>query len=224
MTENSKEETVPPATVSTTKIDSTTERPKANRVEIGTLVVLVLTLFVGALQTQRQLDATQKTNSAADRARIGVFTAYLAREPKINGPLSIAIQYANTGREAADTFIWGEGTFYDRDEWKEGLTGRPAIESNQFRDRCLAGQFAAEGKSTHVTYPTTGSPNFTASYTFKEPLDQSVINGTRVAVVRACFTYWTQNKRQHTAACFSYQNAGNVSHNLAYCLQGQGAD
>lgn len=167
-----------------------------------------------------QLDDSRKSA----RAWIGAMGGVMA-PPIVNEPAKITISYVNTGKEPGATFDAAAFKLFTKEEWKNGAAVSDIL---SFKDYCMK---VDKIEPTRVAFPTTGFSSYNMSiitnaedFPEKYVVDDDLVSGRRILVIKGCLIYKTANKIAHSPFCYSYQAAVTLLPNLNICTVGWGAD
>lgn len=168
----------------------------------------------------KQAESSDKAMLQAQRAWIGPRDAKLEAKPVAGQKNKATIEYQNTGKEPALSFVFDAGpTIATAADETDGSLGRTMTEylwkCIGMPPRVLAG----------VVFPTTGfsSPQLTIQLN-ENLIDADVEAGKKSLLIQGCFAYQTGNITHHSAFCYFYNaNRTDFSH-LNVCLSGNHAD
>ncbi len=160
---------------------------------------------------------------ASQRAWVGPTNAKIDGEIAVSKPLSIVIDYLNTGREPALNFMVTANAFVSStDEESRGVT--MARVNADFKG-CRDAQVNSGGT---VVFPSTGGITPSGqSLTISKPdtfIDQDIIDGNNTIVVDGCFLYKSIGITRHSYFCYFYRSKLSKVANLSICINGNGAD
>lgn len=169
----------------------------------------------------KQADNSDKAMVQAQRAWIGPRDAKLENKPVAGQRNKIVVEYQNTGKEPALSFVFDATALVIADV--EEMDGTSVRKMNDYLLKCVktpVRSFAG------VVFPTSGFAVSQASIELNEKLiDDDVATGTgKSLIVQGCFAYQTGNVTHHSAFCFFYRaNISDIAH-LNVCLSGNYAD
>jgi hypothetical protein len=169
----------------------------------------------------KQAENSDKAMMQAQRAWIGPRDARLESKPVAGQKNKFVVEYQNTGREPALSFVFDATAFLSTDaEETDGTTGRKMsdylLKCINTPARALAG----------VVFPTAGFAVSQLSIEINEKfIDDDVATGIdKSIIVQGCFAYQTGNAIHHSAFCYFYRaNRSDTAH-LNVCLSGNYAD
>lgn len=190
------------------------ESPNANQIlALATIILVIIGWYAIRL--------TEKTLELSERAWVGPRDAKFAGSLSANNAAEISIEYQNTGREPALSFIYDTrivvGTPQDFDNGKLGRE----IAADVVRCRALDDR---ENIGSMV-FPTTGFSSYTLNVAVaKEFIDDAVLKGDKILFLQGCFVYLTFETPRHTAFCYYFKGGQTKPEHLNICPGGMGAD
>jgi hypothetical protein len=189
------------------------------------VLVLVATLQLCTLNSTDR--TTNAALIAANRAWVGPIAATMSNPVK-DQPLTITVQYQNTGREPAlNVAGYHSSDIYSVEDWNNGNAAK-AIED--FAAVCLKFDSASD---IQVVYPNTGNSSYTGTFktneaalnTHKYLVTDNLIAGKEIYATQGCFSYVTLHQHHHSAFCYYYwtETALNPP-SMSICNIGNNAD
>ena len=168
---------------------------------VGIAIAAAFTVLFAAgtyWQTRKQTDIASKQLTialGADRAWISPIGATVNNSPSVGEPLSLSVDYQNTGRSPAlgmrENHLTGHVSMPD---FANGEY--PAIPENQ---QCI-GLEPSEG--TKVTYPASGGFERLSFEIKKNAVTQEMLSGKTLEYVQGCFAYLTSGHVHFSSFCF----------------------
>jgi hypothetical protein len=174
---------------------------------------------------QAEISAKQAENSdkalvQSQRAWIGPRDARLEAKPVVGQKNKYLVEYQNTGREPALSFVFHTAPLVaSLSEDADGkLTGR----MTDYLQKCVN---TLPRALAGVVFPTSGfSVSQLSSEVDEKLIDEGVVVGEKILVIQGCFVYQTGNITRHSAFCYFYRaNQTDIAH-LNVCLSGNYAD
>jgi hypothetical protein len=168
----------------------------------------------------KQADSSDKAMLQAQRAWIGPRDARLETKPIAGQKNKFTVEYQNTGREPALSFVFDATPliFSSADE-ANGALGSKML---NYVQKCIAMPVRV---LAGVVFPTSGFTVSQLTIPIDETLiDEGVATGTKAILVQGCFAYQTGNAIRHSAFCYFYKaDKSDIAH-LNVCLSGNYAD
>jgi hypothetical protein len=187
--------------------------------EIITLIVIGFTAlfaFGSDWIFYNQLDEMREER----RAWLGPVTAGIEGDLTISKPLSIVINYQNTGKEPALNVFYdlSPDTISIADDKAGGTVQRVA----NYVGRCSA---TSEREGYGVAYPSAGFSTYSvATKVDAAKIDWDVIYGTKYVLVNGCFVYHTLGTTRRSSYCFFFQNGKTRKAAWNFCPTGNFAN
>jgi hypothetical protein len=168
----------------------------------------------------KQADSSERAMLQAQRAWIGPIDARLETKPVAGQKNKFVVEYQNTGKEPALSFIFDAALlFFTSAEEADGTLNKKMAE---YLQKC--GNTPARGLAGAV-FPTSGFSVSQLSIPIDETLiDEGVVTGTKAILVQGCFVYQTGNITRHSAFCYFYKTDKTDTAHLNVCLSGNYAD
>ena len=168
----------------------------------------------------RQADSSDRALLQAQRAWIGPRDARLENKPVAGQKNKFVVEYQNTGKEPALSFVFDATALVaTAAEEQDGTLNRKMTE---YLSRCLS--TPARGLAG-VVFPTSGFGVSQLSADVDEKLiDDDVAAGKKPLLIQGCFAYQTGNITRHSAFCFFYRADRTDTAHLNVCLSGNYAD
>ncbi len=194
---------------------------------IGGVIVLVLavTLSTGWLlfQQVRELRSWVAENQrvlasalAHQRAWVGPTVARVDGPIEAGKPVTVVVEYANTGREAAVNLASGVDLI--------AAAPKEEVKLQALFQKCSA----AAPAGGLVVFPSNGAGVHQMATTMKPELsDKELADGTKVLVVSGCFVYRSAGSDavRHTYFCYAYNaKQGNKQGIMGLCNGANAAD
>jgi uncharacterized protein YecT (DUF1311 family) len=169
----------------------------------------------------KQADNSDKAMMQAQRAWIGPRDARLESKPVAGQKNKFVVEYQNTGKEPALSFVFDAAAFVATDAEETDSTL-----SRTMSDYLLKCVNAPARALAGVVFPTSGFAVSQLSIDINEKLiDDDVAAGiSKTLVVQGCFAYQTGSITRHSAFCFFYRANRSDSAHLNVCLSGNYAD
>ncbi len=157
---------------------------------------------------------------AAERAWVGPQNASIDGAVEVGKPLSVNIQYTNSGRAPATDFTYlvdGFATTANDD-----ATGKAAARVYQYLNSCQTNVAPMIGQ---VVFPSTGFSVYTLNTQIAaDAIDQDVVDGNKMVIVQGCFLYKSFDAFRHSYFCYYYVGKKTKPANLNICRVGHFAD
>jgi hypothetical protein len=160
---------------------------------------------------------------ASQRAWVGPTNAKIDGEIAVDKPLKIAINYVNTGREPAITFLSTADAFLSAaDDETSGITlAKVNADFKGCRDASVTNGGTVVFPSTGGISPSGQTLTITKSADF---VTQAVIDGDTIIVADGCFLYKSIAIVRHSYFCYFYKSKQTDISSLNICRNGNGAD
>ena len=186
--------------------------PDANQVLAVATIILVVLAYMA-------LKDTEDTLELSERAWVGPADAKIDAVPQEGKEVKATVSVRNTGREPALDFTW---------DIKPIVATAAELAREQLATEHVEACFRLEPvRRIQVLYPSAGfGSGFDFSNTIpKELIDDHVVDGTYVILVKGCVAYRTFNKVRHSAFCYFYEAklTPDPAH-LSLCAGGSDAD
>lgn len=168
----------------------------------------------------RQADNSDRALLQAQRAWIGPRDARLESKPVAGQKNKFVVEYQNTGKEPALSFVFdARSVAATAREEQDGTLNNKMTE---YLSKCLG--TPARGLAG-VVFPTSGFSAAQLAVDVDEKLiDDDVASGKKTLLIQGCFAYQTGNITRHSAFCFFYgADRTDIAH-LNVCLSGNYAD
>lgn len=162
---------------------------------------------------------SQYASAANQRAWIGPRNARISAEPQLSEPITIILEYQNTGREPATNFTYEVESFTAtrEEESKSGLR-----RTTSFMNKCMSASQLSHGQ---VIYPTTGSSFYILSTRLDgKMVDEKVVSGNKTIYFQGCLSYQTLMTVHHSFFCYYYKKGDTKSGRMGICNAGHNAD
>lgn len=160
---------------------------------------------------------------ASQRAWVGPTNAKIDGDIAVGKPLSIVINYLNTGREPAINFVYTGDAFTSTPN--EDSSGTTFAKINADFAGCRKAQLTGGGS---VIFPSAGGLTPSGqSLTITKPdsfVEQNVIDGINTVVADGCFLYKSIGIVRHSYFCYFYNAKQTKAAALNICQNGNGAD
>jgi hypothetical protein len=164
--------------------------------------------------------AARDNTIAAERAWVGPNGATMVAVPTAGSSVSFVVNYQNSGRQPATSFLSNAQPFVVTVE--QDKNGAITSENVKNINSCL-GRSAVTG--AQVVYPSTGFSSNQLTVPFdKNLIDDDVVKGNKIIGVTGCFVYETFNTTHHSTFCFFYKTGVTVVPNMNFCSSGAYAD
>jgi hypothetical protein len=175
-----------------------------------------------AATTQSEIATKQSENSEralvqAQRAWVGPSNVRIDGTVEIGRPISIVVDYTNSGKEPALNFVPAIDFFQSTAE--EDAGGAVTAKINAYFRGCKDVTSLRPGQ---VIFPNAGN-----SFTLKTKddfVDQSLLDGNSILIVDGCLLYKSFDVIRHTYFCYFFNNKTTKPSNLNICSTGAGAD
>jgi hypothetical protein len=168
----------------------------------------------------KQSQNAEKALIEAQRAWVGPQNASFASEPGVGKPIEITVQYQNTGREPALSFIYFATPFSVTTE--DDSNGTLVQTLLNYMNACKAYR---EWTGGSVVYPSTGFSSYNLNVTTKDDfVDEPATKGDKVIIVQGCFLYRSFDNPRHSYFCYFYKQGQSKIQNLNICPTGHYAD
>lgn len=168
----------------------------------------------------KQADNSDRAMLQAQRAWIGPRDARLESKPVAGQKNKFVVEYQNTGKEPALSFIFDAAPLVATAAGEtDGTVNRTMTEYLQkcvsMPARALAG----------VVFPTSGFSVSQLTIDINEKLiDDDIAGGKSALIIQGCFAYQTSNITRHSAFCYFYRADRTDIVHLNVCLSGNYAD
>lgn len=168
---------------------------------------------------KKQSENAERALTLGQRAWVGPQNAAFASEPEQGKPLELTVQYQNTGREPALSFVYSVNVtaLLDSQERKGNI---PA----QIQDYMNGCRNMREWQGGSVVYPTAFANYTLTDKTNAKLVDKAVISGDKIIVVQGCFAYTTMGMPKYSYFCWFYRHGATKIQNLNICASGHDAD
>jgi hypothetical protein len=189
--------------------------------EIVAAVALVATAVfavIGAWIATIQLGETREER----RAWVGPTHASMNEPSQPNSPLFPTVSLRNTGREPA----LNSKIYFDQDPLTVAKDD-PTIHDIEkgFATKCKT-KDPPLGISAIVIYPTSSEQQvYAMHYNFpKDKVDEDLVNGEKIILLRGCVVYESAAKVRHSAFCYYYRKGETGGVDMPLCDQGNDVD
>lgn len=165
----------------------------------------------------KQSENSEKALVQAQRAWVGPSNVRIDGAVEIGKPISIVVDYTNSGKEPALNFVPAIDYFPTTTE--EDANGAVIAKTNAYFKGCKDVTSLRPGQ---VIFPNAGN-----SFTLKTKddfVDQTLLDGNTIIVVDGCFLYKSFDVIRHTYFCYFFNNKTTKPSNLNICSTGAGAD
>jgi hypothetical protein len=189
-------------------------RPDAHQIlALATIVLVVIGYWT--------LVDIEVTLERSERAWVGPTDVKIDAAPQEDKDVKITVSVRNTGKEPAIDFFWDIDPFIVHKSEFANAASEKAM--SDYVDRCFLRE---SRRRQQVVYPTAGLGSgfdFTATIE-KILIDDNVINGDDVILVRGCLVYRTFAKPRHSAVCYFFKAKVTDPNHLNICVGGSDAD
>jgi len=174
-----------------------------------------------ARQAEAAIEATKISRDnviSTQRAWVGPRNARSESAPEVGKPLTVYMEYQNTGREPAIE------TTYDFDFFA-GEQADPAVDQRvlTFQNQCMT---RWTPNRANVVFPSgLGGTSYTLSKEISSDIiDDKVLDGSKTLVLAGCLVYKTTNTIHRTTFCYFYSAKSTKPANWNICGTGNFAD
>jgi hypothetical protein len=167
-------------------------------------------------------ETAQQSLVAAQRAWVDPYGAGFDGPLTKGQNINVDVQYTNTGREPATSFV--TTVFHSIAAPEEiSLGGAVANKIGYVLQRCIA---SGSTSATRVIYPTASGvgPNIDRDRIPGAEISDDLVAGKKLRAVYGCFTYRSFGEVRHSAFCFYFMALKIEQEHFAYCEQGNYAD
>jgi hypothetical protein len=136
---------------------------------------------------------------------------------EVGKPISIVVDYTNSGKEPALNFVSAIDFFLVSGD--EDTRGAVSAKVNAYFKGCREVTSLRPGQ---VIFP-----NASNSFTLKTKddfVDQAIVDGDKTLIVDGCLLYKSFDIIRHTYFCYFFNNKTTKPSNLNICSSGAGAD
>ena len=182
------------------------------------LAFATILLVVIGYWTLRDYEVTLERS---ERAWVGPVDVKIDAAPQKDKDVKITVSVRNTGKEPAiDVFHDINPFIVHKGEFSE-VVGERAM--SEYVDWCLS---QPSRRRQQVLYPSSGfGAGFDYTNTIDKTLvDDALINGDDIILVRGCLVYSTFAKMRHSAFCSFYKEKVTDPAHLNLCVGGSDAD
>ena len=191
---------------------------------VFTLILAIAT--VGLWIATRDLVNDAKESSITNlRAWVGPTNASMNIKPSKSQPVEISIEYQNTGKEPAISFMHTvELSTVPSKSFFPQISDDSNDDVGKGYGWVLSCDHSKE-RAGPVVYPTSGTNSYKLNATLdQELIDDSVISGNKIILFQGCFAYKTTSKIHHSLFCYYYKSGVTNIASLDICPSGQVAD
>lgn len=166
------------------------------------------------------LDDSRRSLETTQRAWIGPQNLHIDGAVVVDQPLTLIVDYHNTGRQPALDFFYDISPKIFTGAEFGGVSMLGA--SEQYVKGCIS---TPPSKGYSVIYPTSGFSNYSLAFEIeKELIDWNIVYGTNIITVSGCFVYNTASDVHRSSFCYYFQNGKIRPNAWAVCQTGNYAD
>jgi hypothetical protein len=157
---------------------------------------------------------------ASERAWVGPRNAKIEGAVEIGKPIDVTVEYANTGHEPGQNFVYSIDGFQEtEDDDKDGTAMK---KMSAFFEACKNSKSTIVGQ---VVFPTSGFSAYNLGVKLNaETITQELVDGKTTLIVQGCFLYDSFSAYRHTYFCYYYNSKKTKPANLNICNIGDSAD